>query len=88
MTLILLMPTDIISMLSAGSYLVLNGFPFTESWLLIATTTLIAALPILSILIVGQKADDAMPSIREWMNSNSWLISIVVYVFFIYAMLS
>jgi len=29
-----------------------------------------------------------MPGIREWMNKNSWLISIIVCVFFIYAMLS
>lgn len=88
LTLILLMPTDIIIMLSAGAYLVLNGFAFTESFLLIGTTTLIAALPILAIVIVGPTADDAMPAIRDWMNRNSWLISIIVYVFFIYAMLS
>ena len=88
LTLILLMPTDIIIMLSAGAYLVQNGFNFTESFLLLGTTALIAALPILAIVIVGPKADDAMPGIREWMNGNSWLISIIVYVFFIYAMLS
>ena len=86
--LILLMPTDIIIMLSAGAYLVLNGFEFTESFLLIGATTLIAALPLLAILLVGPRADEAMPHIREWMTKNSWLISIVVYVFFIYAMLS
>jgi threonine/homoserine/homoserine lactone efflux protein len=88
LTLILLMPTDIIIMLSAGAYLVLNGFAFTESFLLIGMTTLIAALPILAIVFVGPKADAAMPGVREWMNKNSWLISIIVYVFFIYAMLS
>ena len=88
LTPILLMPTDIIIMLSAGAYLVLNEFAFTESFLLIGTTTLIAALPILSLVIVGQKADEAIPGIREWMNKNSWLVSIIVYVFFIYAMLS
>ena len=88
LALILLMPTDIIIMLSAGAYLVLNEFAFGQSFLLIGTTTLIAALPLLSVLIVGEKADRAMPSIRDWMNKNSWLISIIVYVFFIYAMLS
>jgi hypothetical protein len=29
-----------------------------------------------------------MPGMRDWMHKNSWLISIIVYVFFIYAMLS
>jgi len=29
-----------------------------------------------------------MPGIRDWMNKNSWLIAIIVYVLFIYAMLS
>jgi threonine/homoserine/homoserine lactone efflux protein len=88
LTLILLMPTDIIIMLSAGAYLVLNEFAFTESFLLIGATTLVAALPLLAIVLVGPRADEAMPHIREWMSKNSWLISIIVYVFFIYAMLS
>jgi threonine/homoserine/homoserine lactone efflux protein len=60
--LILLMPTDIIIMLSAGAYLVLNEFAFTESFLLIGATTLIAALPLLAIVLVGPRADEAMPA--------------------------
>lgn len=75
-------------MLSAGAYLVLNDFGFAQSFLLIGATTLIAALPILSVIVIGTRADEAMPGIRDWMNKNSWLISIVVYIFFIYAMLS
>ncbi len=63
LTLILLMPTDIVIMFSAGAYLVLNEFAFTESFLRIGAATLIAALPLLASVIVGPRADKAIPHI-------------------------
>jgi hypothetical protein len=54
----------------------------------IGATTLIAALPILTMVILGERADRAMPGVREWMKDKSWLISIGVYVCFIHALLS
>ena len=82
------MPANIIIMAAAGTYLVENDYDFIQSFWLIGTATLIAALPILAIVLFGERADRALPGIREWMDKNSWLISIVVYVFFIYALLS
>jgi hypothetical protein len=29
-----------------------------------------------------------MPKVREWMNTNSWLVNIIVYVVFILLILS
>ena len=82
------MPANIIIMAAAGTYLVDNDYAFVQSFWLIGTATLLAALPILGIVLFGERADRALPGIREWMDKNSWLISIVVYVFFIFALLS
>ena len=29
-----------------------------------------------------------MPKVRDWMNTNSWLVNIIVYVVFIFLVLS
>jgi uncharacterized membrane protein YidH (DUF202 family) len=49
----------------------------------IGATILIAALPVLSYLLFRHRAQRAMPKVRDWMNTNSWLVNIIVYVIFI-----
>ncbi|MFF4229028.1 GAP family protein [Streptomyces sp. NPDC001820] len=51
-------------------------------------TVLIAALPLLGRLLFGRRAERAMPKVREWMNSHSWLISIIACGIFIVLILS
>jgi hypothetical protein len=48
-----------------------------------AATILIAALPALSYLLFRRRAQQTMPKVRDWMNTNSWLVNIIVYVVFI-----
>ena len=86
--LILVMPTDIIIMLAVGEFLVLNGLGLLDAVGFGALVVLIAALPLIGYVIAGPKAEQKLPAIRDWMNDKSWLISIIVYVFFIYAFLS
>jgi hypothetical protein len=49
----------------------------------IAATVLIAALPLLLYLLFQSRAQRLMPKVRDWMNSNSWLVNIIVCVVFI-----
>src|SRR5215212_6744253 len=49
----------------------------------LAATILIAALPVLSYLLFRRRAERAMPRVRDWMNTHSWLVNIIVYVVFI-----
>jgi hypothetical protein len=42
----------------------------------IAATIFIAALPALSYLLFRHRAARAMPKVRDWMNTNSWLEAI------------
>jgi hypothetical protein len=86
--LILVMPTDIVVMLAVGEYLVLNGLSLLDAAGFAVLTLLIAALPLLAYLLAGERAEEGLPAIQDWMNEKSWLISIVVYAFFIYAFLS
>jgi hypothetical protein len=49
----------------------------------VAATIFIAALPVLSYLLFRRRAQQVMPKVRDWMNTHSWLVNIIVYVVFI-----
>ena len=85
--LILLMPTDIVAVISTVHWLHDNQDGLLRGWPLVAATTLIMALPILGYLLLGQRARDAMPGIRDWLTTNAWLVNLVVIVYFIYQLL-
>jgi hypothetical protein len=51
-------------------------------------TVLVAALPLLLYLLFHRRAQRLMPKVRDWMNTNSWLVNIIVYVVFILLILS
>jgi cytochrome c biogenesis protein CcdA len=86
--LIFLMPTDIIAVISTVNFLHDNGLNAIEGWPLVAATTLLMALPILAYLLLGHRARNAMPGIRDWLTTHSWLVNLVVIVYFIYQTLS
>jgi threonine/homoserine/homoserine lactone efflux protein len=80
---ILLMPSDVIVMLTVATNLEQNGEGYVEAIPFILLTTLVAALPLLAFLIFHRRAVHAMPKLRDWMNDNSWLVNIIVCVIFI-----
>jgi hypothetical protein len=85
--LILLMPTDIVAVISTANWLHDNDKDLLHGWPLIAATTLLMALPFLAYLLLGHRARNAMPRIRDWLTSNAWLVNIVVIVYFIFQLL-
>ena len=80
---IFFMPSDIIVMLTVATNLEQNGDSLGAAVPFILLTTLIAALPLLGYLLFHGRAVGAMPKLRDWMNSNSWLVNIIVCVIFI-----
>jgi len=40
-------------------------------------------MPALLVVTLGKRAEDFLPKARDWMNTNSWIVSEVVIVFFI-----
>ncbi len=85
--LILLMPTDIVAVISTANWLHDNGKDVWQGWPLVAATTLLMALPFLAYTLLGHRARDAMPGIRNWLTTNAWLVNIIVIVYFIYQLL-
>jgi hypothetical protein len=86
--LILVMPTDITSMLAVGVNLEQSGDSLIGALPFLALTELIAALPLLTYLLFRSRAKEAMPKVRDWMSANSWLVNIIVLGIFIFLILS
>jgi threonine/homoserine/homoserine lactone efflux protein len=84
---ILLMPSDIIIMLTVGVNLVHNDAGLLAALPFIVATVLVAALPLLLYLLFHRRAQRIMPKVRDWMNANSWLVNIIVCVVFIFLIL-
>jgi hypothetical protein len=78
-----LMPSDMAIMLTVGVHLRQNDAGLVQALPFIALTVLIAALPLLLRLLLRHRAVSVMPRVRDWMNTHSWLVNIVVCVLFI-----
>jgi hypothetical protein len=83
-----LFPSDFMILITVGVNLVQNEASLLGALPFVAATILIAALPVLSYLLFRRRAKEAMPKVRDWMNKNSWLVNIIVYVVFIFLILS
>jgi hypothetical protein len=76
-------PSDFVILITVGVNLAQSGSNLLAAVPFVAATILIAALPVLSYLLFHHRAQRAMPKVRDWMNTNSWLVNIIVYVIFI-----
>jgi hypothetical protein len=76
-------PSDFVILLTVGMNLAQQNAGLVAALPFIGATILIAALPVLSYLLFRHRAQRAMPKVRDWMNTNSWLVNIIVYVIFI-----
>jgi len=81
-------PSDLIILVSVGVNLSQQNASLLGAVPFIVATILIAALPVLSYLLFRRRAERAMPKVRDWMNTHSWLVNIIVYVVFILLILA
>jgi threonine/homoserine/homoserine lactone efflux protein len=81
--LILLMPTDIIAVISTVQFLHDRHEDALHAWPVVLATTLLMALPISAYLLLGHRARQAMPRIREWLTTHGWLVNLIVIVYFV-----
>jgi hypothetical protein len=73
---------------TVGVNLAQNNASLLAALPFIALTVFIAALPVLFYLLFRRRAQQLMPKVREWMNTHSWLVNIIVYVIFILLIVS
>jgi len=78
-----LMPTDIITMITVAAYLANNDLALWQSLPFIILTVFLVSIPLLILLVAGDRAEVLLPKIRDWMNKNSWIVSEVVIAFFL-----
>ncbi len=76
-------PTDIITSFAVGSYLATNGDPWWYCLSFVFATLLLAALPVILVLVGGKRAEVFLPKARDWMTANSWIVSEIVIALFI-----
>ena len=81
--LIWVMPSDLVIMLTVGVNLAHNGASPFAALSFVVATALVAALPMLAYLLFHRRAQRLTLKVRDWMNANSWLVNIIVYVVFI-----
>jgi hypothetical protein len=81
-------PSDIVTSISVGSFLGSHGDAWWEVLPFVGLTLLLLSAPALMVAMLGPRAQAVLPKVRDWMNTNSWIVSEVVIVFFIVIILS
>jgi hypothetical protein len=76
-------PTDILTSAAVGSYLAGHGDPWWHALPFIALTLLFLGLPALILLALGERGRAFLPKVRDWMNTNSWVVNEIVIALFI-----
>jgi Sap-like sulfolipid-1-addressing protein len=83
-----LFPSDLVTSLTVGGHLSNDGDPWWYALPFVLLTVLLLALPALLVVVLGHRARAVLPKVRDWMNTNSWIVSEVVIAFFIVIVLS
>jgi uncharacterized membrane protein (UPF0136 family) len=81
-------PSDLVTSISVGSFLGGHGDPWWRALPFVGFTLLLLGLPALLVGALGQRAQEFLPKVRNWMNDNSWVVSEFVIVFFIVIVLT
>jgi Sap, sulfolipid-1-addressing protein len=81
-------PSDFVILITVGMNLAQNDASLVAGLPFVLATIIIAALPVMFYLVFHRRAQRMMPKVRDWMNANSWLVNIIVYVIFILLILA
>jgi hypothetical protein len=81
-------PSDFVVLITVGVNLAQQNASLLSAVPFVLATIFIAALPVLSYLLFRRRAQRLMPKVRDWMNTHSWLVNIIVYIIFIILILA
>jgi hydrogenase/urease accessory protein HupE len=76
-------PTDLATSIAVGAKLPADAKPLWYALGFLVLTLLLLALPALVLLIFGKRAEAALPKVRTWMNTQSWVVSEIVLALFV-----
>ena len=81
-------PSDLVTSITVGAHLANTGDPWWHVLPFILLTLLFLAVPAILVLLLGERAKVVLPKIRNWIDTNSWIVSEVVIAFFIVIILT
>lgn len=81
-------PSDLITSVTVGGHLSNGSDPWWYALPFVFLTLLFLSLPALLVVALGHRAKRVLPKVRDWMNTNSWIVSEIVIAFFIVIVLS
>jgi hypothetical protein len=75
-------PTDVVTSIAVGGKLAADEQPIYHAAGFVGVTLLLLAVPALLLLVLGKRGQVLLPKVRDWMNTNSWIVSEIVIVLF------
>jgi len=76
-------PTNLLTSTAVGSYLVAQDAPVTDAAPFVLLTLFVLAVPSLVLVAFGERAETALPKVRNLMNDNAWIVNELVILFFV-----
>jgi hypothetical protein len=77
------MPSDIVSMMTVGAYIAYHGSPWWPTLPFVLLTALLAGAPAIILRLLGKRANVILPRMRDWIDTNSWIVNEIVIGFFL-----
>jgi hypothetical protein len=76
-------PTDILTSVAVGTFLAAHGDDLVDALPFIGLTLLFLSLPALTVVALRERGQELLPKIRDWMNTNSWIVNELVLALFV-----
>jgi hypothetical protein len=76
-------PSDLVTSISIGGHTADRGDTYLTILPFIGLTALLLSTPAIMVELLGTRAQTVLPKIRDWMDTNSWIISEGVLLLFI-----
>ena len=81
-------PSDLVTSIAVGSHIGGRGDPWFELLPFVGLTALLLSTPAILVVLLGSHAQAVLPRVRDWMDSNSWIVSEAVLLLFIVIILT
>jgi MFS family permease len=81
-------PSDLVTSFAVGGYLAAKKDPYWHFLGFLAVTIVFLATPALTVLVLGKRAERALPKVRDWMTKNAWIVNEIVLTLFVVMVIS
>lgn len=76
-------PTNAFTSVAVGTALSSEGAPLLDAAGFLFVTLLLLALPALTVVALGERGEQFLPEVRDWMTDNAWIVNEILIAVFI-----